>query len=1078
MTEKRRPASTLRIEALETREMLSASPALPTVVVAKETFDQTSVGNLPPGWAQWDSQATFEVLAGRSLKGAAGLVASGSSGEMARAWLGTVQPADLRVNSTLLLDSLIPAEMLVRGQGLNTTSPTYYSLSLSRGLDLGLWRVVNGERSYLGSLRSADYFSGQWVRVALEADGTTLRAQVMRLDTGQYLDGSGHWGKKPTFALVVHDKTITGPGYVGLARQAGYAGDSVFDSFQVSGLARDGRAPSPYFQQRFNGTPSGALPVGWAQWSNQAPAAVGPDPSSRGPKTLRFDAGSSNNARAWFGQDLPADVRVTSEVLLDSLIPAELIARGNALGSATPTYYAAALTRGLDVELWRVVNGTRTSLGRVRSADYLSGQWVRVSLEASGQTLRVGVSRLDTGLYLNSSGHWQARPTWALVRDDGAISSGGKVGLGRASSYAGVSTFDKFEAAVLGKQPAPPPVTPPPLPPPPPSPPPTPPPPPIQGTPPPSPAIPRHYSHIRLAELAYFGLNLGPLETKLLRDSVDLVVPDTAYLGNINAVAPHTPQLIYTNASSIYQDSLVDWLAYADAHGISRESAFYHVAHALRFDGRSPSSQPVNWFWGVYLGETPRGLLNFTGAARDRSGGVHFGKEGESLYLGYTDRFREINFDLAHGAGSHWSGVLEYATSVDAAGHPTGWAPLRLLNDGTSGFHHSGQITFDPPSNWRPGVVGGTARLYYVRIRTLTAGNAPLANTILGRDYVGAGGGHAGVIPAFDAAADVDHDGYLNDNEYAHRAPGKDARFLYESRVFLGFYGQMRPATNPSDAAFRAWVVDYHLRFLHTHALADGLFVDNSGGKPPVANGDVLESTASYTNDYATMLRALANAAAPRWVMVNTSNGGGSTDTIVGRTGAYYEEFALRPLVHNYQQFEDLAAYIARRQHLNGSNPPFAVLDSIPTGGSPTEPRTQLATLAYYYLLADPVHTFLDFYGGFEPSTQWMRHWTAAAAYNVGQPLGNWSLFASGRDPADHRLMYHIYQRNYSNALVLFRPLSYSSTVSSKASLADASATTHLLHGTYRPLRADGTLGAAVTSVTLRNGEGAILIKS
>src|SRR5262249_25865575 len=43
---------------------------------------------------------------------------------------------------------------------------------------------------------------------------------------------------------------------------------------------------------------------------------------------------------------------------------------------------------------------------------------------------------------------------------------------------------------------------------------------------------------------------------------------------------------------------------------------------------------------------------------------------------------------------------------------------------------------------------------------------------------------------------------------------------------------------------------------------------------------------------------------------------------------------------------------------------------------------------------------------------------------------------------------------------------------------ADATATTHSLGGSYYPLNADGSLGAPVTSITLRNGEGAILVQS
>src|SRR5207253_6673218 len=137
-----------------------------------------------------------------------------------------------------------------------------------------------------------------------------------------------------------------------------------------------------------------------------------------------------------------------------------------------------------------------------------------------------------------------------------------------------------------------------------------------------------------------------------------------------------------------------------------------------------------------------------------------------------------------------------------------------------------------------------------------------------------------------------------------------------------------------------------------------------------------------------------------RALIVNTSAGGEVADVVAQSVQAYYEEFAIRPLAHHYQQFEDLAATLAQRQAVR-SPAPYAVLDSLPTGGSPTDPRTQLATLAYYYLLADLNSTFLDFFGGFEPASTWSRHWAAAAAYNVGLPSGSWSVFATGNDPAN-----------------------------------------------------------------------------
>src|SRR5262249_13378534 len=204
---------------------------------------------------------------------------------------------------------------------------------------------------------------------------------------------------------------------------------------------------------------------------------------------------------------------------------------------------------------------------------------------------------------------------------------------------------------------------------------------------------------------------------------------------------------------------------------------------------------------------------------------------------------------------------------------PTAWAPLRVLSDKTSGLMGSGQIFFDPPSNWKAGTVGGSARLFFVRIRTLTDGTAPVANTILGRDYTGAHGGPKGTIPAFDYAADADRDGYLNDAEYARRAAGKNARFAYEGRLFHTNYGAQRPATNPSYAAFRAWAVDFHVRLMKSQPLADGLFADNSSGKAPAAAGSVVERTSSYSVDYASLLNAVGRGIAPRWILANTSGG-------------------------------------------------------------------------------------------------------------------------------------------------------------------------------------------------------------
>jgi hypothetical protein len=897
--------------------------------------------------------------------------------------------------------------------------------------------------------------------------------------------------------------------------------------------------PTTAVRESFDGVLPGQLPLGWAQWGSTPDASFA---VSYGQALSPADGlvgtapTSSAVARAWVTQSLPADVQVSAALQLTSLIPAQVLARGSNLAGTTPTYYALSVSRGLQLQLLRVVNGSPTVLGQVQSAAYVSGPWVRLTLWVNGTSLRGQVFRLDTDQFLTSTGTWQSAAAWAIDVTDTGITGGGDVGLARAAGATGAVAFDDFTAAEASGSDQPPAVQ--------------------MATPAggatlsgivpvqatitntvgvvkvefyldgvlrttsvvapyvwnfdtttagngthtlsawaydaagnvgrasvavttnnatvlPRPTLPQHYPWIRLAELAYVGRPLDATAVQLLQNSVDLVVAAPGLLGPLRSLAPNTPDLIYANFSNVYQGLLLDWLTYADAHGLSREAAFYHVAAATPFTGDSPSSQPVDWFWAVQRGAGASWDDSTSQARGTAPGGVAFADAGHSLVLGYPERFREINVALSSPVGGGWHAVLEYPTAVDAAGNPTTWATLTPRTDTTAELTTSGQITFDPPADWVPASVSDSPRLYYVRFRTTGGGTAPVAATILGRDYVGAHGGTSGTIPAFDSAADTDHDGYLNDAEYAHRRPGIDARFAYESRLFVPGYGQMRFATDPSSPGFRAWAVDYALRLLASQPLAGGLFVDNSGDRAPAGAGTVVEPVASFGQDYASLLNAIGQVIAPRWVLANTTGTGTVADPVVTSVRAAYEEFALRPLSANYTQFEDLAALVAHQQALT-SPAPMLVLDSLPTGGSPTDPRTQLAALAEYYLLADPSSTFLDFYGGYEPATSWARHWSAAVTFDVGQPEGAWSVASSGADPSAPALTYRVYQRTYANALVLYKPRSYA-TGGHVGSLDDTSAATIDLGATYYPVQADGTLGAGVTSVSLRNGEGVIL---
>jgi hypothetical protein len=581
------------------------------------------------------------------------------------------------------------------------------------------------------------------------------------------------------------------------------------------------------------------------------------------------------------------------------------------------------------------------------------------------------------------------------------------------------------------------------------------------------PALPRHYPHIRIAMLAYHGNPMGSFEDQLLRNSVDLVIPNDNAMKHIRQVAPKTPQLIYTNCSNLYLDLLTDWLDFADRNRLAREGAFYHVVKPTPFRGDSPSSRPVAWFWRVFRGTKP--LYDVTSEARGNSSGVPFPLQG-ALSVGYPDRFREINLDLSSGA-SGWTAALEYHTTSGV------WKTLPTREDTTGGLRKAGRITFDPPADWGTTSIQSSPNLFYIRYRVTRGGTAPVARSILGRDYVGAQGKTAGVVPVFDTEADTNQDGYLDDAEYTRRGKDKDARFLYESRMPTESYGQMRFCVNPADAGFRRWVIDYQKRYLKKHPLASGLFMDNSEGRVPAKQDQVREPVAKYVEEYASLLEELGKAIRPHWILANTAGGYQRADPVVRKNPAYFEEFGIRPLSHHYGYFEDLAEIVQRRSKFTTPSP-LVVLDSHPQRGDPIDARTQLGALAYYYLLADPEWTFLMFFGGFEPSSPWKRHWCPAVAFDVGKPTGPHFLFASGDDPANPTLQYKVFQREYEKALILFKPLAHARGFRGQAPNGDNTATTHELPASFRPLHADGTLGASVREVRLRSGEGAILAKN
>lgn len=1076
-----RPSSYAGIVNFDNFETAPPPSELFQTSLVDESFSQPIPGGLPAGWQEWSPDgANMWVSSSNTLTQGAALSTNSPNPGGVTAWLNSIEPANINVSGTVFLQSLAPAEIIGRGQNLGTNQASYYAATITRGVGVQLIKVIDGKTTVIGSLSSNQWLNLQWVEVTLSMVGNDLRVMVYRTDTGQYLDSSGNWQVNPKWAVEAQDSSITSAGMAGLGRAGGISGNVSFDSFAIN------QDPVPKGQpqdaESFDQAAVGTLPAGWSQYSSSTANAfqVSNQVAVSHPNALMSNGASATTAAAWLNQQYGPDVKIKADVYLNSLIPAEIVARGQGLNTKSPSYYAVSITRGLDVQILSVQNGVTTVLSDLTSNTWISGIWVNVSLVVQGNTLQVEVYRLDNGQYLNQDGNWQASPAIAMSVNDSTLTKTGYVGIVRPASYSGQVYYDNFsvvQSSAPPSVPAPPVVT-------------VPPPPPSGSTSGSTstgsgstttsnaslPAVPQHYSYIRVAELAYGGTPIDATATNLLKNGVDLVVSASSLQNQIDALAPNTPQFVYANFSNIYGSELTSWLDYANAHGYDPEDAFLHVTQATQFTGSSPSSMPVSWFWSVQLGSGST-WTDYTSQAHSTGNpDVPFGVMGQSLAIAYPDPFNQINISLSKPASGGWTGQLQYVSAVDANGNPTQWTTLSTITNTTAGLTRSGQITFNPPSNWVMASINGSAGMYYVRFVTTHAGSAPIASSFMACDYVAANGASSGVIPAFDMAADANGDGYLDSTEYAKRASGMNAQFAYQSRVFYPSYGQMRFATNVANPHFQQWAIWYAKTVLQQNPNANGLFIDNSPGKIALDPSTISESLANYSTAYASLLQAVNKAIAPNsdWLVANVAGGGTAVYPIAANGVSVLDESVLRPEAATWAQFEDVATNVKQMLSLSNGRS-YVILDSLATGSQASDPQWQVATLAYYYLLGDPNNTMLMFNGGGAPSTTWNQHWSNAVNFNVGKPAGSFSVFAQGTDPANAALTYKVYGRQYQNALVLYKPLSYSQGQSGTTN--SDTTTTLALNGTYRPLNADGSLGAPVTRITLANGQGAILVK-
>jgi len=605
----------------------------------------------------------------------------------------------------------------------------------------------------------------------------------------------------------------------------------------------------------------------------------------------------------------------------------------------------------------------------------------------------------------------------------------------------------------------------------------------------------RLFSHIRtwattyqyLSTIAAFSDPNG--WAPWMANHYDIMVWDDKSHPNVRALRPEGLHFIYSNFNNLGPQESVSWAHFkqwTDANVLNAdeyENMFLHMkrdhnknsSYDDTFDQFLTHSSTYNASTSLYS--------DSSWAVRDTSKNwTILSSPGSMIYMGLSEgRFNELNFNLAqNGAGltlqwEYWNGNT--------------WSALNIISDGTNNLSQNGKVRFFPPANWEKTKINADiTSAYYVRVSTSSVVIAPKESTIFSEDYIPLIGG-VFYVKGWDPANDVNGDGYVDDTEFASLiSPLAKARFKYQSRPSYqdstNYYGR-RWMLNAGNTNLINWNATWLPYLMQLQGSKDtGVFEDNVLPYMDWAPSNYFweyNTNAEYYERNGQMWAGLKTALGQSQLALNIGEarvpdarintyGGAATvleteTWLEGRIDRFESKLALtkeRSKVLNYPTMLE-----GRIQKIDGS-----------------EDRNKIFTLATYYLQAydTPYAPTFYYYGGRDHRNQDNRvyNWFNAIEYNVGQPEGDYYVFATGSDPEKTSLTYKIFGREYNNALVLVKPLPYGSWNGSfqTGSALPVTATLHTLPGTYRLLNSDGTLGEPITQISLRNQEGAILIKT
>lgn len=321
------------------------------------------------------------------------------------------------------------------------------------------------------------------------------------------------------------------------------------------------------------------------------------------------------------------------------------------------------------------------------------------------------------------------------------------------------------------------------------------------------------------------------------------------------------------------------------------------------------------------------------------------------------------------------------------------------------------------------------------------------------------------------------HPEYRLEDAFLHSSSEKSKG----SRLHVKIWDSERWMINPADAGARAYTVDRYRRIASDE---EGVFIDeaSSGDILPRVKGGVELSSSEYQTAYTSLLAEIKQVFGSKMIMLNTAEYTKEFDRAnAAAAGAVHLELFNNPMYSGmplrWEWVEDLLSLGVSVDMVGPLPARWANEHSskYPKGNYATSGgRLQMWELASYYMVVGQSPDGLFFHiktPGWD--TPFSQLWFKAQEANIGHPTGARSELDKGRDPVGQS--YTIYQRDFDRALVLVRTQRGWNEQSYRN---ETAVTVPLPSGeTWLPLHADGTLGAAVESVKLRNSEALILVK-